>query len=144
MLVDIPKDTLREDTIANLVASISGVDTDVTILHEGVYQIGHFNFNRMLPFEHEQCPELDILNSYGVCDSYEQILDIEPQLKESEDRFFVISVTPIEKSKQPPSGGWRWHKWGPYIGTQRITTEYIYDEPKIEKVFCYHIYELYL
>jgi hypothetical protein len=39
-------------------------------------------------------------------------------------------------------GGWRWHKWGPYIGTQEPKCEYIHDEPEIEEVFTYHVYEL--
>jgi len=48
----------------------------------------------------------------------------------------------IRKDLEPTDGGWRWHKWGEYIGTQNPQMEYIHDEPEIEKVYVYHIYEL--
>ena len=88
----------------------------------------------------EQYPELGEFNCYGVCDDYRQVLGQCPEL-EATGREFAITVTPVVKANQAESGGWRWHKWGPYIGTQTPTTEYLYDEPEIEKVYCYHIYE---
>ena len=80
-------------------------------------------------------------NSYGVCDDFQQILDQCPEIVNSTGREFVITLAEMCKEDQPDWGGWRWHKWGPYIGTQEPTTEYLYDEPIIERVFCYHIYE---
>lgn len=51
-------------------------------------------------------------------------------------------LTPVRKADQTHDGGWRWNKWwGPYIGSQRPQFEYLYDEPEIDEVFCYHIYE---
>jgi hypothetical protein len=77
---------------------------------------------------------------YGVCDGIDNLLEVIPELL-SPDREFVVLLTKITKSGQPRYEGWRWHKWGDYIGTQTPTTEYIYDEPEIELVYCYHIYE---
>lgn len=80
-------------------------------------------------------------NAYGVCDNYQQILDQCKELVDSPTRQFVITLAEMCKEDQEPDGGWRWHKWGPYIGTQEPTTEYLFDEPIIERVFCFHIYE---
>jgi hypothetical protein len=77
---------------------------------------------------------------YGVCDGIDNLLEVIPELL-SPDREFVVLLHKITKSGQPRYEGWRWHKWGDYIGTQTPTTEYIYDEPEIELVYCYHIYE---
>ena len=82
---------------------------------------------------------------YGVCDNYEQILERVEKINYylESDKKFCIVITPIEKSRQPAMGGWRWHKWGAYIGDQDSTSEYLYDEPNIEKVYVYHIYRVY-
>lgn len=78
---------------------------------------------------------------YGVADNVEQIKKyFEPAIKSQYP--FVISLTEINKKTQPASGGWRWHKWGDYIGTQKSEMEYIYDEPNIDKVFVFHGYYL--
>ena len=37
---------------------------------------------------------------------------------------------------------WRWHKWGPYIGTKEPKCEYLYDEPEIDKVVIFELYEI--
>ena len=52
----------------------------------------------------------------------------------------VISVTEMRKDEQPEDGGWRWHKWGEYIGKQEPKCEYLYDEPNIDSVYVFHIY----
>jgi hypothetical protein len=81
-------------------------------------------------------------NNYGVCDDYKQVLKEYPELKKDKNRKFIVSMTPMFKDCQPKSGGWRWHKWGKYIGKQKPTCEYLYDEKDIELVFVYHIYEV--
>jgi hypothetical protein len=132
--------------IANVVADAAGNSRNTEKLETGIYLIGHFSFNHIIignkikdewP-EFEDNPEF---REYGVCDDYKQVLEKYPELISSK-RQFVMSVTPINKSKQPADGGWRWHKWGEYIGNQKPTREYLHDEPIIEKVFVYHIYEL--
>lgn len=82
------------------------------------------------------------INEYGVCDNYKQVLKRYKKIVELKKRKFILSLTPILKSEQPEEDGWRWHKWGEYIGTKNPQYEYLYDEPKIDKVYCYHIYEI--
>lgn len=80
--------------------------------------------------------------NYGVCDNYKQILRRYYEIKKLKDRRFVIVLSPIYKKNEPLEYGWRWHKWGEYIGKHKITSEYLYDEAKIDMVYVYHIYEL--
>ena len=112
-------------------------------LQEGVY---HSDFSFQLHSlegrnsGYTNSPELPSGWYYGVCDSVENLLERIPELVTSE-REFVVLLTEIDRDTQPEEGGWRWHKWGDYIGTQTPTCEYIYDEPIIDLVYCYHIYE---
>lgn len=80
------------------------------------------------------------LNSYGVVDSPEQLLEMYDF--HADPRKFFICLTPMFKGEQPSDGGWRWHKWGPYIGIHTPTCEYLYDEPEIDVVWVYHIRQL--
>lgn len=81
-----------------------------------------------------------ILVEHGVADSAEQVYAHYKFLEDDSEQYFV-SLTPIAKNHQPEDGGWRWHKWGPYIGNQkRSGCEYLYDEPDIDLVFVYHVY----
>lgn len=83
----------------------------------------------------------DIPFSYGVCDNYEQILEKIPQLVSDPNRKFFIILKEILKSEQSKHGGWRWCKWGPYIGTQNSVADYLFDEPEIEKIICFQIHQ---
>lgn len=81
------------------------------------------------------------LNQYGVCDTPEQVF-ARYCIAEIPDRKFCVAFATIVRSEQPESGGWRWHKWGPYIGNFEPKCEYIYDEKGIDQVLLYHIYEI--
>lgn len=81
------------------------------------------------------------INSYGVVDSFDQLLSLYDF--ERDPRKFAIFLTPIFKENQEPEGGWRWSKWGPYYGTQKPQTEYLYDDPNIDLVFVFHIIEFF-
>jgi hypothetical protein len=111
------------------------------LIQEGIYKVHHFGSSNF-PHGYESYPDFanEDFNAYGVCDNVEQLLEACPELRGS-DRKFTVMLTPIVKSEQSSDGGWRWHKWGPYIGTQNPQYEYIYDEKDIEQVFVYHIYE---
>ena len=85
--------------------------------------------------------EVGSFNAYGVCDHHLQILDQCPELALDPNREFVIMLTAVDRDDQPEHDGWRWHKWGPYIGTFESKCEYLYDEVGIDRVYCYHIYE---
>jgi hypothetical protein len=129
---------LRPDPILSMLAAVGGRPMVAQELQTGVYEIGHFGSSNFLS-DYEDYPEL-IIDPYGVCDNFQQIIDQCPELLK-DDRSFVITVTKIEGKDQDPSGGWRWHKWGEYIGTHEPQCEYIYDEPEIEAVYVYSIYE---
>ena len=78
---------------------------------------------------------------YGVCDDYQQILDQCSEIEAEPDREFFIRLTPVRREDQERQGGWRWHKWGEYIGTHKPEHEYLYDEKGIDIVYCFHIFE---
>ena len=138
MLVDVQ---WTSSVIGDMIAVANGNLAGVHRLQQGIYEIGHFSFDQMIQAENEW-PELgDEFNAFGVCDDPQQVLDQCPQLQDA-GRKFVVSVTPVSKANQSADGGWRWHKWGPYIGTKTPTCEYLHDEPIIDKVYCYHIYEV--
>lgn len=84
----------------------------------------------------------DRRNDFGVADSLDQILEYFKPEVEDHDSLFVIGATLVKRdlSNKGKGGGWRWHKWGPYIGTRERTTEYLDDEPEIDSVLVFHIY----
>lgn len=153
MLVDIKLDSLKPG-LALLLDR-----TPPERISKGLYLTG-FNFGNTLEDNGllvERYPFHPILDSheeylipmndqtipwdYGVCDSPEQLIEQFPII-ESDPRSLIVTFSPLLKSNQPSSGGWRWHKWGPYIGTQEPQCEYLYDEPLIDKVYCYYILEV--
>jgi hypothetical protein len=119
-------------------------------LQKGVYLCSHWNFEHEVQEKLKDMMyfmDLDIagvpsliggLNDYGVCDSPEQLLEAF-DFEASKEKF-VISLVRLDKKDQPPKGGWRWNKWGPYIGKQVSHCEYLYDEPEIETVYTYSIF----
>lgn len=112
------------------------------LIEKGVYESPSFNNLFFLDGNYKEffsLSELDSSDSYGVCDDYNQILNKFPVIQNSE-REFVIFVTPILKAEQE-EWGWRWHKWGEYIGTQNPTMEYLADEPNIDKVYVFAVFE---
>lgn len=129
-------------------------------IYPGMYLCGHFNFELYLLNDVEKYPEFgqdyhDIVpkdeygdkyfNCYGVCDSPQQFTDLFASKLNSDSRKFVVAFTHIEKdeSNKYKGGGWRWHKWGPYVGTGTPTCEYLDDEEKFDDgVYVYRIYEI--
>lgn len=143
MLVD-HEPVRRPDLILDLVASVNGRANKTTKLATGVYEIPHFGSSNwpygVKTWKDTLTSEEEELDQYGVCDNWEQILEEYPVVATSPIRCF-ITVTPIIKAEQPQQWGWRWHKWGPYIGTKDPQYEYIAQEgPEIEKVYVFHIY----
>lgn len=78
-----------------------------------------------------------IIGTFGVCDYPEQVLEQIPELVTSKEKF-VVGFTKIKRNEQSPFG-WRWKKWGKYIGTQQPKHEYIYDDKHIDEVYFYQI-----
>jgi hypothetical protein len=132
MLVDHPP-VLEPTFILRLI----GQGKEEKRITTGVYQISHFGSSNW-PFGVAE----DSAYTYGVCDNYEQVIARYPHVNDT-DKKFVITLTPIVKAEQDSSGGWRWHEWGPYIGTLSPQHEYIFDEDAtIQQVYVYHIYEI--
>lgn len=153
---------------ANILAIIGGADPTPIRLRRGMYEISHFSFDHCLPYAIwsldeirekcgwwlERCDLGDVkferddiriceFGSYGVCDSPEQFLghDLGKWIEVSE-KYYVVSFTKISKASQPAQYGWRWHKWGSYIGVHEPQYEYLYDEgDEIQEVYCYQVYE---
>lgn len=128
------------DPVLALIAKMEGKPA-AEQLRTGMYLIGHFSSSNSYPqFEHY--PGDLPINCCGVCDHPEQVIQKCPELEMSQSRHFFVTFTCVKKSTQPPDGGWRWHKWGEYIGEKSPQHEYIYDEDdSIQEVYCYHIYE---
>lgn len=159
MLVD-PKLVNPEEGIARILGIVAAMGAGMTKVRSddipglvrpdrvrrGVYLIKHHSFERLLPESKNGRQEptlLEDLNNYGVCDSIDQFMSKLGELLESLPNKLVISFTHIRKDAQPPKEGWRWHKWGPYVGNGTPSTEYLYDEPGFpDGVYTYHIYEL--
>lgn len=88
-------------------------------------------------------PDIEGLDCFGVVDTPEQFIQQYHDLLEKDQRSFTIFLTHIKKNPENKGlgGGWRWHKWGTYIGSGVPTTEYLDDEPEFENgVWVYHIY----
>lgn len=84
---------------------------------------------------------------YGVADNASQVLDYYEHLLTNygdymNDHKFIITMTPIFREDQPEYGGWRWHKWGQYIGDFEPQCEYLYDEKGIDYVWVFTILEV--
>ena len=134
MLIDEPRALVVDQIHAIIGGGIGSSRTE-----QGCYQIGHFGGSQFLGEAYEQYPEIE-LGCYGVCDSLEQVKERCKELSDP-DREFVVTLTEVKRADQSPEGGWRWHKWGEYIGTHDIQCEYLYDEEGIDRVDCFHIYE---
>lgn len=118
-----------------------------TRIGTGLYVISHWNFEMTIegewdtyPFFHGS-PLYGVCHDYGVTDSPEQFMQRYGEMLLSSPDRFVVSFCKVEKAAQPHWGGWRWEKWGPYIGTQRSVAEYLYDEPDIDYVYTFHVYK---
>lgn len=145
MLKDLTYITTNPDFICATIAKVNGVDINGNIFEryeKGVYRHdGYlFNFDRFID---NNCAEtiIDKWVAYGVCDNYKQILECHKDII-SDNKNYVIGLSTVERKNQDENGGWRWHKWGEYIGNQNPQHEYLYDDTHIDKVYCYHIYEI--
>ncbi len=71
---------------------------------------------------------LRLRRDYGVADNVPQILVHQQEQLQNTDELHFLHVSTIYPSEQPEEGGWRWHKWGHYIGDYESHYEYIYDD----------------
>jgi len=121
-------------------------------IHEGVYQ-ADLNFKHTIDYSTDYrvisksgyIIDDDDNERYvswcGVCDDFRQVVLHVPELLVNSNHY-VISLTSIKRDEQPYSGGWKWSKWGDYIGIHEPKEEYLAYEDEIDEVFVYHIYEV--
>lgn len=138
MLVDV---TIGRDPLLDMIANINGRAGGAERIDAGLYLCGHWNFEHIASVSNTYPDLPDDMCCYGVCDSPNQLVSAAPWLSTSPTKY-VVSFVKIEKALEPKSGGWRWHKWGSYIGNQDPQCEYLADEPTIDVVYTYHIYEV--
>ena len=148
MLKDLSYYTTRPSEIYAMIAQINGIDLGSEKSYfehytTGVYRHDGYIFN-FDGFIEERC-ENEINDKwivYGVCDNYEQVLERYKDILDDTDKNYVVGVCTVDRRRQSSEGGWRWHKWGEYIGTQNPKHEYLYDDTHIDRVYCFHIYEI--
>lgn len=82
----------------------------------------------------------DWFNSYGVVDHWTQL----PLKVLDEDPRPLLVYLARHRREDQPEYGWRWHKWGPYLGVHEGATDYEYlrDALDVVEVFSYCIVEL--
>lgn len=85
--------------------------------------------------------------AYGVADNIEQIKEYYKEEIQDPNRKYFIYCTPVcqDKENKGKGGGWRWHKWGEYIGKLDPKCEYLDDEEfgeDFKYVICFSINEV--
>lgn len=117
------------------------------LLETGIYQMRGFNFMKQEFNEnikdyglndHLYTPgkgfsenyQEDYIQEYGVADSIEQIKKLYEKQINDPNKKYIITVTRVDQEikNKGKGGGWRWHKWGKYIGNLDPQYEYLDDE----------------
>jgi len=136
------------------------IPTKDLMVEQGIYMCQGFNFPHSEFMEFEDVSNIPFeqayrlfaptyhKSQYGVADNIEQIKEYFKEEVVDPKRRYFITVTFVnqEKENKGKGDGWRWHKWGEYIGTLDCQCEYLDDEDfgdDFEGVFCFHIYEIF-
>jgi hypothetical protein len=128
----------QADDVMMQILNILGKGGKIEKIETGVYLCPHFNFDNYVANIDD-----DDYGEYGVADNLEQVKAAHAKLINAKNKHVCIAMTKIIKAEQSPEGGWRWHKWGPYIGNKNPQCEYLFDEDEsIQEVYCWHIYKL--
>lgn len=134
----------RPDQTMSMILALAGGGGPVIPerIGEGMYLCGHWSIDQLTAvrkrYLEDEWTSLDFATS-GVCDTPEQAVE-KLGLRDRPEHVFVTFVR-IRRDDQPRSGGWRWHKWGDYIGDKEPQFEYLHDEPDIEEVYTFSVYE---
>ena len=135
--------------LANSLANINKTSHKLENPITGVYINGEFpfNFDKIIDYKSMNKIKEDEYGwtspiQSGVCDNYQQVLNKYSEYVNDPNRKFVIGLTPVVRENQESSGGWRWEKWGEYIGDFIPQCDYLYDEPEIEIIYTFQIFEI--
>lgn len=63
-------------------------------------------------------------------------------LTDNPDAIYLIRFYPVFNHHDDKIGGWRWHKWGPYLGKHTPQCQYLDEEQNIDYVLLWHLYPL--
>ncbi len=142
----------RRNPIAEMIAAANGNEPTTVRLADGFNQIGHFSGDMLIwgsnaPEHYMGYPELgvDMPGCYGVCDSPEAFIEAYSKRLADDVRTFCVFFTHVKKhpENKGDGGGWRWHKWGEYIGKGSPQCEYLDDEEGFDDgVYTYHVYQI--
>lgn len=91
--------------------------------------------------------EEEYIEPYGVADNINQIKGLYKKQIECPNTKWVISLTPVfqDLENKGKGGGWRWHKWGKYIGELDPKCEYLDDEDfgeDFKHIICFRLYKV--
>lgn len=126
-------------------ALVSGGAYPTQRLRQGVYLLPYHPPSPWPPGNRfRDFPDLpDGLYMYGVCDGLDNYMEKQGRALDALDKKYFVTLTVVERD---PDGkgkrqGWRWHKWGPYIGACEPEREYLDDEEGIDQVYCFQVFE---
>jgi hypothetical protein len=159
----------HDDTINNIILEEDDPNMDITGVYmthlNGDHDIDGLTNHRTLQFHEEPVN----LYSWGVSDNANQVkkyidecIDayqygheyngvgdffqgkqlvqfMQAMEEENREYGFVLLLTPIVNEHNHAWGGWRWHKWGEYIGHHKIEHEYLNDEEGVDFVFVWKL-----
>ena len=159
----------HDDTINNIILEEDDPNIDITGVYlthlNGDHDIDGLTNHRTLQF-HEEPVHLyswgvsdnatqvkkyidECIDSYqygheynGVGDFFQgkQLVQFMQAMEEENREYgFVLLLTPIVNEHNHAWGGWRWHKWGEYIGYHQIEHEYLNDEEGVDFVFVWKL-----
>lgn len=153
MLRDLPPNwtSANDPFIAALRRAFShfGTPDEPVRVYRGVYE-AHINFDKEIERlvtgrwpEFPNFPGHDWFSCFGVVDHWSQLpikqLDADP-------RSLLVFLGRHVRAEQPERGGWRWHKWGPYLGVHAPENsteyEYLYDATDVVEVWSYCVVEV--
>lgn len=141
------EDVLRDPENKDILSDVKDTLTDFT----GIYMndqldwiVSNYINEKIIDDNPFNISERFRICDYGVCDNASQVIEYYQNLEKEMNIDLgkcVLCLRPIVKKFQPENGGWRWHKWGPYIGVKEPHAEYIFDEDDdIRFVWCFHLY----
>ena len=143
MLINLTPDVEEIEKTKNVYKkelNIDYVSQPELLIEKGIYkESSDFNFS-----EDDIKEDIEYTGIYGIADNVEQIKDYLKKYIDVPDEKYIIAVTPVFQHKGE-ADGWRWHKWGPYIGTLNPQYEYLDDEnfgDNFKYVLCFELYKV--
>lgn len=160
-----PWKLINSENFSNLILEEDDSDLDITGIYMEALNARHHierltDYKTVNPMSNKY---LYTVNTYGVADNATQVIrHLENSLKtyfygnDFDDEFYlgkslvkmielypeynlVLLMTPHMNTKDCSWGGWRWHKWGEYLGVHEPQHEYLSYEKGIDYVLSYDL-----